>query len=246
MSLILKAENISFSFTGKREDNILTDISLEIQKNSICGLIGESGAGKTTLAKILAGLEKPASGKITRTKENKTLLLFQNSEELLHPSRKIIDILKDVSPSMEEIEDTCRLLNFNTSLLSQKGITLSGGERQRAALARILLKKPELIIMDEPFSAQDPDSTLNLTSLFKEINRTHQISFFIISHNLTPFRGLAQNIYVMLNGKIVESGEAYAIFENPAHSYTSFLLKAENYSMSREAILEERNAVGII
>ncbi len=247
MPVILKAENLNYSFSNSllenKEGPVITGINLELKENSIYALIGESGGGKTTLAKILAGIEKPTSGKISVTEGKNIQLLFQNSEELLHPSRKVSDILKDVSPLMTDIENICGLLNLDVSLLDREGGTLSGGERQRAALARILLRKPDLIIMDEPFSAQDPDSQNNFTSLFKEINKNLNISFFIISHNLAPIGNLADYIFVMLNGKIIEEGAADKILKTPSHPYTGFLLKAGKYDLSREMILQERNAV---
>ena len=232
MEIIVKAERLSYSFRNSlfdsNQEHVIEGVSLELKENSIYALIGESGAGKTTLAKILAGIEKPSSGKVSITEGKNIQLLFQNSEDSLHPSRKILDILKDVSPSISEIENMCRLLNLDISLLDRKGGTLSGGERQRAALARILLGKPDLIIMDEPFSAQDPDSQNNFTSLFREINKNLKVSLFIISHNLAPLGNLADYIFVMLDGKIIEEGTAEKVLKSPLHPYTCFLLKAGN------------------
>jgi ABC-type dipeptide/oligopeptide/nickel transport system ATPase subunit len=238
---IIALSNVSFAVqvsllktdSGKK---ILNHINLELFENSITGLIGESGCGKTSLAKIISGIIHPTEGKIERAEKLNIQILFQNSEESIHPLRKIISILSDVSKIKSEIYGICRLLGIGGKLLEQRGNSLSGGERQRVALARILLNKPDLIILDEPFSAQDPDSQNQLTNLFREINSNYHCSLFIISHNIEPVRNLTGNIFVMLKGNIVESGITTEVISNPFHPYTNFLLQAESYQQ-KEKIL---------
>jgi len=121
-----------------------------------------------------------------------------------------------------------------------RSTSLSGGEQQRAALARILSVQPEVLILDEPFSAQDPISQLNLRELLKSINKEFKISMICISHNLKMLRSLCDDAIVMYKGKIVEKGEIKNIFENPLHPYTKFLLKAEDYTLSYDEIQNER------
>lgn len=241
MSNLVSLSNIDYSvsglsLTGRKSHNILKSITIDLPENSITGIIGESGSGKTTLAKIIAGIFQPVQGEIHLKKGANIQLLFQNSEELIHPLRSIESILKDVSSDKAEIDEICLLTGIDKDFYKRKGITLSGGERQRAGLARILLNKPDLIILDEPFSAQDPDSQINLTSLFREINQKLGTSLLIISHNLAPLRGLAGMIYVMHKGKIVESGGTDDLFASPLHPYTKFLLEAESFTVVREEI----------
>lgn len=241
MKNIACLSNICFSVsgplhTGGKKNIILQDINFKLSANSITGLLGESGCGKTTLAKIISGIIVPTSGKITIAEKTNIQLLFQNSEELIHPYRKVISILNDVSKNKSEINAICETLGIETKLLDQKGISLSGGERQRAGLARILLNKPGLILLDEPFSAQDASSQVQLINLFREINRKYNSSLFIISHNIEPIKILAKEVMVMHKGRIVESGETSAIISKPMHPYTQFLLKAESYSLKREEI----------
>jgi peptide/nickel transport system ATP-binding protein len=219
---------------GNKDKFILKNISIELAKNSITGLIGESGCGKTTLAKIIAGIITPVSGTIAIQKGTNIQLLFQNSEELIHPYRKIINLLNDVSKDKSEVDAICGTLGIETKLLGQKGISLSGGERQRVGLARILLKKPDLILLDEPFSAQDNDSQQQLIDLFRTINKEYNSSLLLISHNIEPVKKLAGEVIVMHKGRIVESGDALSVFNNPMHPYTQFLLKAESYSLTKD------------
>ena len=131
-------------------------------------------------------------------------------------------------------------VNFIKKLWQRKGFELSGGEQQRAALARILSVQPEVLILDEPFSAQDPISQLNLRELLKSINKEFKISMICISHNLKMLRSLCDDAIVMYKGKIVEKGEIKNIFENQLHPYTKFLLKAEDYTLSYDEIQNER------
>lgn len=259
MNKIIEATNLSYSVrvkdsTSSNADKIILDnISFSLQKEKILGIAGESGSGKTTLAKVLAGIIKPTSGTITMNldddwknkKTNPIQILFQNTGEILNPLREINDILDEaikIRFGNSEHESKKKILgavNLAENLWHRKGFELSGGEQQRAALARILSVQPEVLILDEPFSAQDPISQLNLLNLFKSINKEFKITMICISHNLKVLRALCDEVIVMYKGKIVESGEAKSILENPQHPYTKFLLKAEDYKLKYDEIQNE-------
>jgi len=224
MNNIISLSNICYSAPGIREKEILNKISISIKEHSMTGIIGESGSGKTTLAKVISGILKPDSGTIENGKGMNIQLLFQNSEELINPYRKVNSILEDISEEKDDIEKACTILNIGTELLSRKGKTLSGGERQRVGLARILISKPDLIILDEPFSAQDPESINTFTRLFKKINSELGTTFLIISHSIEPLKNLADYIFVMNNGRIIESASTETLFTSPLHPYTKYLL----------------------
>ena len=260
MNNIIEANNLYYSVrvkdsTGSTiEKVILDDISFTLQKEKVLGIAGESGSGKTTLAKVLAQILQPTIGNYSlnvsadwrNKKTNPVQILFQNTGEILNPLREINDFIdeavkirfgdKEYESKKKKILDS---INLPQNLWNRKGFELSGGEQQRAALARILSVQPEVLILDEPFSAQDPISQLNFLNLFKSINKEYKITMICISHNLKLLRSLCEEVIVMYKGKIVEKGEVKNIFENPQHPYTKFLLRAEDYSLSYEEIQNE-------
>jgi ABC-type glutathione transport system ATPase component len=260
MNTIIEVNNLSYLvldkklFGGVQTKTILDDISFNLQRERILGVAGESGSGKTTLAKLLAGILAPTSGNISfnfrdswkNTQTNPIQILFQNNGEILNPLREIGDVVEEANKiKLEQSDEASKKnifnsVNLNEKLWARKGFELSGGEQQRAALARILAVQPEVLILDEPFSAQDPASQLNLLNLFKSINKNFKITLICISHNLKVLRALCDDLIILYKGKIVEHGESKKIFENPQHPYTSFLLKAEDYSLSYDEIMHER------
>jgi len=258
MNNILEIKELSYSVNTRNllergtERLILKNISLSVKEKEIIGITGESGSGKTTLAKLIAGINKTTTGDIklnfaedwNNLKTNPVQILFQNNNEILNPFRKVEDIIRETilirnNKSVEidsEMEKIFKSIGFNESLRNRKGFQLSGGEQQRAALARILATKPELLILDEPFSAQDVESQLNLLNLFKKINEEFGQTMICVAHNLKILRKLADRIFVMYNGEIVESGKTKEIFESPKNDYTKFLLKCENYNLKYEEL----------
>ena len=267
MNELLTAENICYKVeqTGtfqirKNEKEILKNVSFKLEKGRILGIAGESGSGKTTLAKIISGVLRQSSGEIIfnksgeweKIKTSPVQILFQNNGEILNPLRRINDIVEeaivlrygnkiDVRKEKEKIFGS---LNFPEHLWSRKGFELSGGEQQRAALARILAVKPELLILDEPFSAQDPESQLNLLNLFKQINEEFGLTLICIAHNLKILQKLCDDILLMYKGEIVEHGKTEKIFNSPEHAYTKFLLKAESYNLTyQELNFDSANSV---
>ena len=263
MNKLLQIKNLNYSIRSNsilnkgEEKTILKKISLEAAENEIVGITGESGSGKTTLIKLIAGILKPSSGEINFTptknwkdiKANPVQILFQNNNEILNPFRKIEDIVEEAislrSKSKLDIEsEKDRIFNsvgFSNELRKRKGFELSGGEQQRAALSRILAARPELLILDEPFSAQDVESQFNLLNLFKRINEEFNLTMICVAHNLKILRKLADKILVMYNGEIVESGNTQEIFNSPKNDYTKFLLRCENYNLKYEDLKFKAN-----
>ena len=265
MNCLIEVNNLSYVVSAKAgfglatQKVILDNVSFSLQPEKILGIAGESGSGKTTLAKLISGILLPTSGNISlnfagdwKSRKTKSIqILFQNTGEILNPLRKVNDIINeavDIRFGREDNEFKKKILeavNLSDNLWERKGFELSGGEQQRAALARILAVHPEILILDEPFSAQDPPSQLNLLNLFKYINREYNISMICISHNLKVLKALCDEVIVMYKGKIVERGTSKEIFENPQHAYTKFLLKAEDYALKYEEIQNELNSLNL-
>jgi ABC-type glutathione transport system ATPase component len=242
----------TLSFGANESANILFDISLKIFKKEILGICGESGGGKTTLIKLLAGLIKPVSGEIkvdhnltaTDKHPSRVQILFQNNADLLNPYRKVktvvteaIKLSKTKKGNVDkEKEKLFHMLGIQSDLENRRGNELSGGERQKVALARLLAVKPRVLILDEPFSAQDVISQLNFLKVLKRINEELELTIICISHDLNLLKKLAHRVMVLQNGRIVESADTSKIFNSPDHPYTKFLLRAEDYSLTEEEI----------
>jgi ABC-type glutathione transport system ATPase component len=255
MSPILRLEEISYAIDIDKP--ILSNISFEVKKGEILGIAGESGSGKTTLGKIIAGLITPTGGKVIfnkppgweKTKVSPIQILFQNNGEVLNPFRTIDTVVKEAlklrhganNNIEKEAEIIYKSIDLKENLLRRKGYELSGGEQQRGALARLLAVKPELLILDEPFSAQDPDSQYNFLNLFQQINRETGITLICISHNLRILKELCNNLLIIYRGSIAESGESRAIFNNPSHPYTKFLFKADGYQLTYDDFKDRSN-----
>lgn len=247
-SKLIDVNNLSYDVQGDNgKVSILSNISFSLERSRTLGIAGESGSGKTTLGKLIAGILLPTEGEIrfgfrnktVRNKISRTQILFQNNGEILNPLRRVSDIMDEaaglVSPGKEATQKRINLfkaLNFPEELWNRKGFELSGGEQQRAALARLLAVEPELLILDEPFSAQDPESQLNFLNLFNKIKEEFNITLVCIAHNVRILRKLCDEIIIIYRGRLVERGTTEEIFNLPKHPYTRFLLSSEDYKLS--------------
>ncbi|CAF24230.1 unnamed protein product [Candidatus Protochlamydia amoebophila UWE25] len=258
MPEILKVENLSKEFRlGNKVLKTIDNISFELNKGEIFGLGGESGCGKTTLAKLLVRLIEPTAGSIKfqnkdflklNRKDLKLMrrhiqMVFQHSSSSLNPRMTVEKILQEpflIHDQKEKVTDS-KLLN---QLLSQVGLSadflkripqeLSGGQKQRVSLARALALYPQLIICDEPFSALDASVQGQLINLMKDIQQKNHLTYLIISHDLEVLRYFTHRLAIMYLGNFVELGPTNAVYENPLHPYTKTLLAAV-FTLSLEA-----------
>lgn len=257
MKAILKVENISYNATSNevfgQDKRILSSISFELYEREILGIAGESGSGKTTLAKILAGINQPNKGKLdynfpkdwSNLKTKPVQILFQNSSEIINPIRRVGEIIEEAvkikfgqhSKSYELMTEALKYAGLDESFIDRKGYELSGGEQQRVALARIISVEPEILILDEPFSAQDVESQLNFVKLIKSISKEKKITNVIVSHDLNLLKLLCSRIIILSEGKIVEIGETGKIFSSPQSELTKQLIKASELEAGKPEII---------
>lgn len=225
------------------------EVSFSVERNRVFSLVGESGCGKSTVAKLLLRLIPLTDGKILfkgedifnmkkeRLKEfrRSVQIIFQDPFASLNPRMRIIDILSEPfkihkTISMAKIKDEVDFLIHKVGLTSDAIYKypheFSGGQRQRICIARALSLSPELIVADEPLSALDVSVQAQIINLFLEIKRQTEISIFFISHDLRVVRYLSDKVAVMYEGKIVEMAEVEEIFEKPRHPYTKLLLSS--------------------
>jgi len=234
------------SYFGKAfsEVTAVSDVSMHLDAGKIYGLVGESGCGKSTLAKIIVGLEKADTGSIklndlivwsgphNRYEYNGFQMVFQNPYASLNPRWKIHDILTEgfVRRSISKADSEDRIkavlaeVNIPYSYCLKYPYQMSGGERQRIALARVLLADPTVLILDEPVSSLDLTIQSSILDLITNVAQQRQMVILYISHDLRTIEKIADYVYVMYNGSLVEEGAKDKLFSAPEHEYTKLLL----------------------
>lgn len=253
--ILVKCDKVSYEIIEKnffREEKkiILQNISFEVLENEILSIAGESGSGKTTLAKILAEIIEPTFGEVNyflkhnfySNKISPVQMLFQNNGELINPYRTVASILDEVilkagqQAIVKSSDELLEIFALPKDIKYQKGYSLSGGQQQRVALARIFAVNPQIIILDEPFSAQDKDSVGNLISIIKNIKENFGKTVICISHDIRSLRKISDRLIIMKDGKIIEQGSTKEIFTNPLNDYTKFLIKASELELTAEEV----------
>ncbi len=230
----------------------LRDISFKIDRGRITGIVGLSGSGKSAIVRLLSGSLAPDSGKILINGASlgqylagkKLQTLFQNNNELINPLRKANDIIMDVSLKRKSkdvlnkkaINQLADRLGLSSSTMQLHGFQLSGGEQQKLGLIRILAANPEIIILDEIFSAQDFSSRRKVMDLLMELKNNQSKTILLISHTLSIVKEIVDDVIILYDGKIIESGQVNEVFENPKHDYTRLLIKSGDYSLTTQEI----------
>lgn len=224
----------------------LSNLTFSIQKGEIVGIIGHSGAGKTTLLRCLAGLEKPTSGKvkiegkdIAHLPEKALIplrqrigLVFQhfnllNSKNVLNNIAlplKIAGIPK--AKRIEKAKELLELVGIPDKALNYPA-QLSGGQKQRVGIARALAANPALLLCDEATSALDPETTRSIIELLLRINQKLKLTIVLITHEMSVIRLLADRVFVLQKGKIIEEGAVGQVFAHPQSETTQQLLQEE-------------------
>ena len=227
------------------------DVSFSVEKGACFGIAGESGSGKTTIAKLILLLEKLTSGSILyqgRDVENlagedlmwyrnNIQTIFQDAASSLNPRMRIHDIVseplevqkgkllskKDIHARTEEILGK---VGLGQDCLHKYPHELSGGQKQRVAIAYAIILEPSLVLLDEPVSALDVSIRAQILNLLADIQEKESLTYIVIAHDLAMLQHITTHIAVMYLGRIVEMGKTEEVFNNPLHPYTKALFAA--------------------
>jgi ABC-type glutathione transport system ATPase component len=247
---LLRVEHLIKYYADAAGRNVLVvnDVSFDLAQGEMLGVVGESGCGKTTLARMLVRLLEPTAGKILlegrdlaslrgsalKTARRDLQMVFQDPFGSLNPRHTIGHILAE--PLIVHGADRATIRARVGELLAMVGLPaasvarypheFSGGQRQRIAIARALALKPKLIIADEPVSALDVSIQSQIINLISELREQLGLSMIFISHDLSVVRHVSSRVAVMKAGAVVEMGPADSVFTRPQHAYTQALLAA--------------------
>jgi peptide/nickel transport system ATP-binding protein len=231
-------------FAEKQPLKAVQGLNLKVNRGEVLAIVGESGCGKTTLAKMLLGLLEPTTGEILLDGmpissvsildiAKKVQPVFQDPYSSLNP-RKTIEAIISLPLKVHNIgtkegrrarvEEYMRLVGLPKRLIHSYPNQLSGGQRQRVAIARALIMEPKIVVCDEPTSALDVSVQAHILNLLQDLRQELNLTYAFISHDLAVVEHLADWVAVMYLGRLIEYGRAADIFANPKHPYTRALL----------------------
>lgn len=254
MEALMEVRQLKKTYTKEKSPHyVLNQVSFRMERGETVGLIGASGAGKSTIGRIITGLETASGGEVLfhghgdllsmRGKDRRRLakdiqMVFQDPYDALSARMKIGDIVEEPlviqgigKGNPAERHERVRDALLSVSLDPDKYVNrypheLSGGERQRAGLARAFVCRPSLIIADEPTSMLDTSLRLELIGLMRKMNKELGISFLFITHDIALTRGFCDRLIVLEKGQIAETGPTEDVIMNPQHPYTQSLIGA--------------------
>ena len=262
---ILKVENLKKVYIkDKNEFTAVNNVDLNIKEGECVGLVGESGCGKSSIARMITNLERHSGGDIfindikmkefNKKKElyKQVQMIFQNPLDSFNPRIKLGNSIGEIKVNLgynkreikKEVIELLEKVGLSEDYYYRYNKEVSGGQCQMAAIARALLIKPKLLICDEPTSALDVSVQGQIINLLNDIKEKTKTSFLFISHDLALVQNFCDKIYVMYEGEIVEKGTRDQIINFPTHPYTKLLLSS-NFSIYEddEYFMEEFDKV---
>lgn len=249
---MVRLEGVDKTFLQKRllgpdgTTKAVRGLDLDIRKGEIFGLAGESGSGKTTVARMVMGIMRPSAGRVfidgvpldemagNRADRAMAQIVYQNPGTSLNPKRTIGQTLSvplqfaGLEPKRHtaRMEELLERVDLPRHFIARYPHELSGGQKQRVAIARALAANPRLIVLDEPTSALDVSVQKRVIALLEELRDDLGLTYLFISHDLSLMRNFCSRIAVMLRGELVEQGRPAEVFANPEHPYTRALIAA--------------------
>ena len=227
----------------------VNDVSLQVHRNEVYGLVGETGCGKSTLGRTMLRLLEPTDGRILyqgeditkihqqafRQYRSKLQMIFQDPYTSLNPRKNVGEILTEVL-AIQHVGNRADWMNMALDIIEKVGLKpehyyrypheFSGGQRQRIGIARALILHPEFVVCDEPVSALDVSIQAQILNLLMDLQEQMGLTYLFITHDLSVVKHISDEIMVMYLGKCVEKAPAEEIFRNPVHPYTKALLAA--------------------
>ena len=247
--LELREVEVEYRRAGRTPVRAVAGASLSVEAGQVVGLVGETGCGKSTLARAAVGLVAPAAGSVwfegrqvrplgrrARSRDDARLqMVFQNPFSSLNPRRRVGDQIADAMAILG-LAPADQRRDRVSSLLEQVGLPrtaaqrfphqYSGGQRQRIAIARALAAEPSVIVLDEPLSSLDASAQAQVANLLKRLARELQVGLLLISHDLAIVRHIADVVAVMYLGLVVETAPTRRLWKAPLHPYTEALIEA--------------------
>ncbi|MDT0202478.1 ABC transporter ATP-binding protein [Nocardioides sp. AE5] len=242
---------VSYRRPDGEQFKAVDDVSFDLPPNQAVGLIGESGSGKSTVARLLLGLVAADSGQVIfRGKDvrfagrdlaryrRQVGVVFQEPFESLNPAMTVRELVgeplkvqrsgRGTAGSPSSISDVLSLVGIPAALSDRYPGDLSGGQQQRVGIARAIVNDPALLVLDEPTSSLDVSTRAQILNLLQRIKETLSISYLFISHDMETVAHLCDQIYVMYRGRVVEHGRVSDVLDNPLHPYTQALIAARD------------------